>query len=134
ILFHLSAPLPCFSTTKGLIFSYRQNTSSFLALNHLREELCNPRNVGSFYSHLNIWNDADDGRTPTHTHHLTPPLTYHPTHITTLALIKRTTYLDPVVPLPTQLHRLNIFGGNETPYESFHTVIGCGVKHGLTRL
>ena len=27
-----------------------------------------------------------------------------------------------------QLHLLKLFGGDETPYESLHTVVGCGVK------
>jgi hypothetical protein len=75
-------------------------------------------------------NDADDRGTPTHLpHHTTSEdLTFHPTHITTLALIKRTMHLDPLVLLSMQLHLLNLFGGDETPYESFHTVVSCGVK------
>lgn len=39
--------------------------------------------------------------TEEHTHTTAPHLTYHPMHITTLALIKRTTHLDPLVPLST---------------------------------
>ncbi|EDR09748.1 dynein heavy chain protein 2 [Laccaria bicolor S238N-H82] len=70
----------------------------------------------------------DDGGTLTYTYHLTPHLTYHSTHVTTLALIKRTTHLDPLVPLSAQLHFLNLFGGDETPYESLHAVVSCGVK------
>ena len=27
-----------------------------------------------------------------------------------------------------QLHILNLFGGMETPYESLHAVVSCGVK------
>ncbi|KAF8883831.1 dynein heavy chain, N-terminal region 1-domain-containing protein [Infundibulicybe gibba] len=33
-----------------------------------------------------------------------------------------------LVPLATQLHFLNLFGGDETPYESLHAVVSCGVK------
>ena len=43
-------------------------------------------------------------------------------------LIKRTTHLDPLVPLSVQLHILNLFGGDETPYKSLHAVVSCGVK------
>jgi len=59
---------------------------------------------------------------------LTPHLTYHESHVTTLALIKRSATLDPLVPLATQLHLLNLFAGDETPYESLHAVVSCGVK------
>jgi hypothetical protein len=31
-------------------------------------------------------------------------------------------------PLASQLHFLNRFGGEGTPYESLHTVVICGVK------
>ena len=61
-------------------------------------------------------------------YHLTPHLTYQPSHVTTLALIKRGPTLDPTTPLATQLHFLNLFGGDETPYESLHAVVSCGVK------
>lgn len=33
-----------------------------------------------------------------------------------------------MTPLATQLHILNLFGGEETPYESLHAVVSCGVK------
>lgn len=36
--------------------------------------------------------------------------------------------MDPLIPLATQLHILNLFGGDETPYESLHAVVSCGVK------
>ncbi|KAI6112760.1 hypothetical protein F5141DRAFT_1272528 [Pisolithus sp. B1] len=36
--------------------------------------------------------------------------------------------LDPLAPLATQLHILNLFSGEETPYESLHAVVSCGVK------
>ena len=48
--------------------------------------------------------------------------------MTTLALIKRGPTLDSTSPLATQLHFLNLFGGEETPYESLHAVVSCGVK------
>ena len=59
---------------------------------------------------------------------LTPQLSYHPSHTTTLALIKRGPTLDPLSPLATQLHVLNLFGGDETPYESLHSVVSYAVK------
>ncbi|KAH8825148.1 dynein heavy chain, N-terminal region 1-domain-containing protein [Flagelloscypha sp. PMI_526] len=43
-----------------------------------------------------------------------------------LALIKRTPTLDPNIPLPQQIHFLNVNGGGV--YESVHTVISNGVK------
>ncbi|KAG2064001.1 cytoplasmic dynein heavy chain 1 [Suillus decipiens] len=64
----------------------------------------------------------------TYSYHLTSHLTYSPASITSLALIKRGPTLDPVTPLATQLHILNLFGGEETPYESLHAVVSCGVK------
>ncbi|KAH9487400.1 Dynein heavy chain, cytoplasmic [Psilocybe cubensis] len=72
--------------------------------------------------------EGDDGSNTTYTYHLTPQLMYHPSHVTTLALIKRGPTLDPTTPLATQLHFLNLFGGDETPYESLHAVVSCGVK------
>ena len=45
-----------------------------------------------------------------------------------LTLMKRTTHLDPLVLLSMQLYLLNLFGGDETPYESLHVVVSCGVK------
>ncbi|KAF8208519.1 dynein heavy chain, N-terminal region 1-domain-containing protein [Mycena galopus ATCC 62051] len=59
---------------------------------------------------------------------LTSQLTYHPSHVTTLALIKRSPVIDSSAPLATQLHFLNLFGGDETPYESLHAVVSYGVK------
>ncbi|KAJ7037806.1 dynein heavy chain, N-terminal region 1-domain-containing protein [Mycena alexandri] len=59
---------------------------------------------------------------------LTAQLTYHTSHVTTLALIKRSPVIDPSAPLATQLHFLNLFGGDETPYESLHAVVSYGVK------
>jgi hypothetical protein len=46
----------------------------------------------------------------------------------TVALIKRAPILDPTVPLASQLHVLNLFGGEDTPYESLHAVVSAGVK------
>jgi hypothetical protein len=45
-----------------------------------------------------------------------------------LALIKRTPVLDTLVPLPSQLHVLNLFGAEDTPYESLHAVVSYAVK------
>jgi len=59
---------------------------------------------------------------------LTSQLTYSSATVASLALIKRGPTLDPVTPLATQLHILNLFGGEETPYESLHAVVSCGVK------
>ncbi|KAF5382234.1 hypothetical protein D9757_008925 [Collybiopsis confluens] len=59
---------------------------------------------------------------------LSQQLTYHPSHILTLALIKRSPTLDSTTFLATQLHILNLFGGEETPYESLHAVVSNGVK------
>ncbi|KAF7327657.1 hypothetical protein MKEN_00345100 [Mycena kentingensis (nom. inval.)] len=59
---------------------------------------------------------------------LTSQLTYHSSHVLTLALIKRSPVLDSSTPLATQLHFLNLFGGDETPYESLHAVVSYGVK------
>ncbi|KAJ3566624.1 hypothetical protein NP233_g6881 [Leucocoprinus birnbaumii] len=70
----------------------------------------------------------DEALPPTYTYHLTPHLTYHSSNITTLALIKRSPTLDPLAPLATQLHFLNLFAGDETPYESLHAVVSQGVK------
>ncbi|KAF8870591.1 cytoplasmic dynein heavy chain 1 [Gymnopilus junonius] len=72
--------------------------------------------------------ENEDESNPTYTYHLTPHLTYHPSNVTTLALIKRGPTLDPLTPLATQLHFLNLFGGDETPYESLHAVVSHGVK------
>lgn len=65
---------------------------------------------------------------PTYTYKLTPQLTYDSSHVTTLAIIKRGPTLDSTSPLATQLHILNLFGGDETPYESLHAVVSCAVK------
>lgn len=57
-----------------------------------------------------------------------PHLSYSPSHVTSLALIKRGPTLDLLTPLATQLHILNLFGGDETPYESLHAVVSHGMK------
>lgn len=69
-----------------------------------------------------------DDLPPTYSYTLTPQLSYSPTHVTSLALIKRSPTLDLVTPLATQLHILNLFGGDETPYESLHAVVSSGIK------
>ncbi|EIN13215.1 dynein heavy chain protein 2 [Punctularia strigosozonata HHB-11173 SS5] len=70
----------------------------------------------------------DDGQPPTYTYQLTTQLSYTPAQVMTVALIKRTPTLDPLTPLAAQLHVLNLFGGDETPYESLHAVVSAGVK------
>ncbi|KXN85412.1 Dynein heavy chain, cytoplasmic [Leucoagaricus sp. SymC.cos] len=70
----------------------------------------------------------DESSPPTYTYHLTPHLAYHSSNVTTLVLIKRSPTLDPLMPLATQLHFLSLFAGDETPYESLHAVVSCGVK------
>jgi dynein heavy chain 1 len=65
---------------------------------------------------------------PTFSYILTTHLAYTPSNSTTLALIKRGPTLDPITPLATQLHLLNLFGSDETPYESLHAVVSNGVK------
>ncbi|THG97891.1 hypothetical protein EW026_g4197 [Hermanssonia centrifuga] len=72
--------------------------------------------------------ETEDEAPPAYTYVLTPQLTYHSSHVTTLAVIKRGPTLDPLSPLATQLHVLNLFGGDETPYESLHAVVSCAVK------
>ncbi|EIM91855.1 cytoplasmic dynein heavy chain 1 [Stereum hirsutum FP-91666 SS1] len=72
--------------------------------------------------------EVEDDATQTYTYHLTSHLTYTPSNMTTLALIKRGPTLDPLSPLATQIHILNLFGGDETPYESLHAVVRDGVK------
>ncbi|KAF9481287.1 cytoplasmic dynein heavy chain 1 [Pholiota conissans] len=77
---------------------------------------------------VQVKEESEDDANPTYTYQLTPQLVYHPSHVTTLALIKRGPTLDPLTPLGSQLHFLNLFGGDETPYESLHAVVSCGVK------
>ncbi|KAI6146694.1 dynein heavy chain, N-terminal region 1-domain-containing protein [Pisolithus tinctorius] len=71
--------------------------------------------------------DAEDVP-PRYYYQLASQLTYSPSNAMALALIKRGHALDPLAPLATQLHILNLFGGEETPYESLHAVVSCGVK------
>ncbi|KAH9964086.1 dynein heavy chain, N-terminal region 1-domain-containing protein [Lactifluus volemus] len=72
--------------------------------------------------------EVEDDMPPTFSFVITPHLTYTPSNSTTLALIKRGPTLDPITPLATQLHLLNLFGSDETPYESLHAVVSSGVK------
>ncbi|KAI6100746.1 dynein heavy chain, N-terminal region 1-domain-containing protein [Pisolithus croceorrhizus] len=65
---------------------------------------------------------------PQYYYQLASQLTYSPSNAMALALIKCGHALDPLAPLATQLHILNLFGGEETPYESLHAVVSCGVK------
>ncbi|KIL61809.1 hypothetical protein M378DRAFT_82045 [Amanita muscaria Koide BX008] len=77
---------------------------------------------------VKVKEESEDDSQPTYTYRLTTQLAYHPANLTTLALIKRGQSLDPTVPLANQLHFLNLFGGEETPYESLHAVVSHGVK------
>ncbi|KIM86498.1 hypothetical protein PILCRDRAFT_4982 [Piloderma croceum F 1598] len=72
--------------------------------------------------------EGEDDTAQTYSYQLTMHLSYSPSHVTSLALIKRATTLDPLSPLATQLHILNLFGGDETPYESLHAVVSSGIK------
>lgn len=45
-----------------------------------------------------------------------------------VTLIKRTPLLDTLVPLASQIQFLTFFGGDETPYESLHSVVSLAVK------
>jgi len=69
-----------------------------------------------------------DDAPPSYNYKLTSHLSYSPSHVTTVALIKRGPTIDPLSPLATQLHILNLFGGDDTPYESLHSLVSCGVK------
>ncbi|PFH49390.1 hypothetical protein AMATHDRAFT_63215 [Amanita thiersii Skay4041] len=72
--------------------------------------------------------ESEDDSQPMYTYRLTTQLSYHAANMMTLALIKRGPTLDAMVPLAAQLHILNLFGGEETPYESLHALVSCGVK------
>ncbi|KAL0950546.1 hypothetical protein HGRIS_007353 [Hohenbuehelia grisea] len=72
--------------------------------------------------------EVEDDSPPTYHYLLTPQLTYNPSHVTSLALIKRSSTLDSTTPLALQLHILNLFSSDETPYESLHAVVSRGVK------
>jgi hypothetical protein len=69
-----------------------------------------------------------DDEPPSYTYHLASHLAYSPTQVMTVALIKRSPILDSSSPLATQVHVLNLFGGDETPYESLHALVSSGVK------
>ena len=81
-----------------------------------------------FTSHSRGSSPPAEDMPPTYSYKLTQNLTYDPSHATTLAIIKRGPILDPTSPLATQLHILNLFGSDETPYESLHAVISCAMK------
>ncbi|KAG6887387.1 hypothetical protein C0992_012466 [Termitomyces sp. T32_za158] len=84
-------------------------------------------NGGSIYV-VKVKEEVEDDASPIHTYQITSHLVYHPTHVTTLALIKRGPTLDPLTPLASQLHILNLFGGEDTPYEGLHALVSSGVK------
>jgi hypothetical protein len=69
-----------------------------------------------------------DDSPPTFSYRINSQLGYSTTQVTTVALIKRAGVLDPTTPLATQIHVLNLFGGEDTPYESLHAVVSAGVK------
>lgn len=71
---------------------------------------------------------AAEDAPPSYSYKITPTLTYDPSHVTTLAIIKRGPVLDSTFPMSTQLHILNLFGSDETPYESLHAVISGAMK------
>ncbi|KAI6118603.1 dynein heavy chain, N-terminal region 1-domain-containing protein [Pisolithus croceorrhizus] len=77
---------------------------------------------------VKIREDSEEDVPPRYYYQLASQLTYSPSNAMALALIKRGHALDPLAPLATQLHILNLFGGEETPYESLHAVVSCGVK------
>ncbi|TDL28910.1 hypothetical protein BD410DRAFT_738739 [Rickenella mellea] len=72
--------------------------------------------------------EAEDDAPPTYTYTITPELKYAAANTTTIALIKRGPTLDLILPLASQLHILNLFGGDDTPYESLHSLISSAVK------
>ena len=76
------------------------------------------------YMNENLDEDAE----PTYTYRLGSVLSQSPMPTSTLALIKRGPTLDPLLPLSSQLNFLNLSGGDETPYESIHAMVSCGVK------
>ncbi|KAK0438444.1 dynein heavy chain, N-terminal region 1-domain-containing protein [Armillaria borealis] len=75
--------------------------------------------VARFSSEGGGVHEVEEEAEQTYSYQLTPQLTYHPSHVTTLALIKRGPTLDPMVPLATQLHFLNLVCTQ---------VVSCGVK------
>ncbi|THH07940.1 hypothetical protein EW145_g3047 [Phellinidium pouzarii] len=77
---------------------------------------------------VKVKDEVEDDAPPTYRYHITATLTYSPAHVTTIALIKRGATLDPLAPLVQQLHFINLFGGDETPYESLHSLVSGAVK------
>jgi hypothetical protein len=71
---------------------------------------------------------CSDESPATFSYQLATHLTYSPAQVMTVALIKRTPILDPTTPLASQVHVMNLFGGDETPYESLHALVSSGVK------
>ncbi|KAG8800414.1 hypothetical protein FRC16_002934 [Serendipita sp. 398] len=72
--------------------------------------------------------EADQTSPPTYRYALTSGLTYSPANVATLALIKRVPSLDSTLPIATQIQMLNLFGDEDTPYESLHAVVSQAVK------
>ena len=71
---------------------------------------------------------GDEAAPPTYRYELTSTLTYSSSHVETLALIKRVPQLDSTAPMASQLQMLNLFGDEDTPYESLHAVVSLAVK------
>lgn len=69
-----------------------------------------------------------DDSPPSYIYKMTATLTYSTSHVTTIVLIKRSPILDPLLPLAQQIHVINLFGGDETPYESLHSLVSGAVK------
>ncbi|EJD04236.1 cytoplasmic dynein heavy chain 1 [Fomitiporia mediterranea MF3/22] len=72
--------------------------------------------------------EVEDDSPPLYSYHIMSSLTYSPAHVLTIVLIKRSAILDPLLSLPQQLHVINLFGGDETPYESLHSLVSGAVK------
>ncbi|GAA6000808.1 hypothetical protein JCM10207_004669 [Rhodosporidiobolus poonsookiae] len=80
---------------------------------------------------------AEDASPDTFTYSLTSNLSYSPRQSATLALIKHVPVLDSAVPLPRQLHFLNLFGPAATAAPGSAAAgssAGSGVYEGLHRL
>ncbi|KAH8115131.1 hypothetical protein DFH11DRAFT_1877406 [Phellopilus nigrolimitatus] len=65
---------------------------------------------------------------PTHNYRITASPMYSPAHVTTIALVKRGVALDMLVPLAQQQHFINLFSGDETPYERLQSLASGAVK------
>jgi hypothetical protein len=82
------------------------------------------------YRHILATSDTlrTDDVQQTYSYTLTTHLTYSSSHVATLALIKRGPSLDSTIPLPPQIHLLNLFAGEESPYEGLHAMVSSAMK------